>query len=609
MPGGRKPRPKPRSLEDAFGGDERLVDPPPPKRQASKQRTASNANGGRAAQGSASSRNLDLTRSAPRGLDLTRSAAGQTSQSSRGRGRPSASKGGRVQPTQPKKANNTLAVPGEGTASGTAPNPQVVVSSDNEASTSYANVAKKAVTPKGICQLRIAIVDKEGKTVPIKRDQWPATFTDFQIYLESKLDWAKVASGEQSIPTWQAEGHNGQHAYVCPTDAASRDQLIEHWENFQPKIGKTQINFVAIEVAKEEWLCQMRIATWTIPSDPKLALARAQSDVKAVILLNKIPGTWANAKLKPSSTGNGTILSWEPDQAMVEHLKSRWISPAKPDIMDIKWKFDGRPHYIHMHDLVQMRQKRTGERRSSFSSQTSAKSGDGTPKESDPLTQNPSTTPEGTPKRESVDDRIANLLSEAKTIKANDKQGKLARLNQLMANKPNRYAGICYYFNKYSNSLHPLKQENVVDFMKNHSKLHDGVFYFFDPVVNGLNLFNVSSDPMDITEQTSDPPVNTPPAVELPKPLMAPDTPVPPRVGSPRKANKIYWQWVGDMTQVETNMNALLQFLHKGGFIHEPLAIWLNEYIFTNDRIMEKLNQQCQDLLQQAIRQALSKKK
>ena len=277
--------------------------------------------------------------------------------------------------------------------------------------------------------------------------------------------------------------------------------------------------------------------------------------------------------------------------------------------MDIKWKLDGRPHYIHMHDLVQMRQKRTGERRSSFSSQTSAKSGDGTPKESDPLTQNPSTTPEGTPKRESVDDRIANLLSEAKTIKANDKQGKLARLNQLMANKPNRYAGICYYFNKYSNSLHPLKQENVVDFMKNHSKLHDGVFYFFDPVVNGLNLFNVSSDPMDITEQTSDPPVNTPPAVELPKPLMAPDTPVPPRVGSPRKANKIYWQWVGDMTQVETNMNALLQFLHKGGFIHEPLAIWLNEYIFTNDRIMEKLNQQCQDLLQQAIRQALSKKK
>ena len=140
--GGRKPRPKPRSLEDAFGGDERLVDPPPPKRQASKQRTASNANGGRAVQGAVNSRNLDLTGSASRGFEPTRSVAGQSSQSSRGQGRPSASNRGSVPPIQPKKANNTLAVPGEGTASGTAPNPQVVVSSDDQASTSHANVAK-----------------------------------------------------------------------------------------------------------------------------------------------------------------------------------------------------------------------------------------------------------------------------------------------------------------------------------------------------------------------------------------------------------------------------------------------------------------------------------
>ena len=607
MPGGRKAKPQPRSLEDAFGGDERLVDPPP-KRQASKQRTASNANGGRAARGAANARNLDLSRSAPRGLDLPRSVAGQTTQSSRGRGRPSASNGGRVQPTQPKKANNTLAVPGEGAAAGVNSNPQVVVSSEGEASTSYASAAKKAVTPKGICQLRIAILDKEGKIVPIKRDQWPATFTDFQLYLESKLDWAKVASGETSIPTWQAEGHNGQHAYVCPTDAASRDQLIEHWENFKPKVGKTQINFVAVEVAKEEWLCQMRIATWTIPSDPKAALIRAECDVKAVILLNQIPGKWANARLKPSSTGNGTILSWEPDQVMVEHLKTRWISPAKPDIMDIKWKFDGRPHYIHMHDLVLMRQKRTGERRASFSSVTSAQSGDGKNQhESDPLTQNTAQVEDGAQRRQTIDERLASLTSEAKDIKAKDKQGKLITLNQLMTSKPNRYAGFCYYYNVLSKNLQPLRQEKASAFMNKHSKLHDGVFYYFDPMVNKLNLFNASTDPMDTSEKTSDP--QAPPSVETPQPLLAPDTPVPPRVGSPRKPNKIYWQWTGDMTQVETNMNALLTFLHGGGFIHEPLAIWLNDYIFTNPRIMEKLNQQCQDLLQKAIRQALSKNK
>ena len=194
-------------------------------------------------------------------------------------------------------------------------------------------------------------------------------------------------------------------------------------------------------------LFRSQIATWTIPSDPKAALLR-ECDVKAVILLNQIPGKWANARLKPSSTGNGTILSWEPDQVMVDHLKTRWISPAKPDIMDIKWKFDGRPHYIHMHDLVQMRQKRTGERRPSVSSVSSAKSGGTTPIESDPLTQNPAQV-EGGARVQTVDERLADLFSEAKNIKAKDKQGKLASLNQLMVNNPNRYAGFCYYFNSY----------------------------------------------------------------------------------------------------------------------------------------------------------------
>ena len=145
--------------------------------------------------------------------------------------------------------------------------------------------------------------------------------------------------------------------------------------------------------------------------------------------------------------------------------------------------------------------------------------------------------------------------------------------------------------------------------MSKHSKLHDGVFYYFDPMVNKINLFNASTDPMDTTEQSNSNPPANPPAVETPQPLLAPDTPVPPRVGSPKKANKIYWQWAGDMSQVETNINTLLTFLHSGGFIHEPLAIWLNEYIFSNDRIMAKMNQQCVDLLQKAIRQALSKPK
>ena len=350
--------------------------------------------------------------------------------------------------------------------------------------------------------------------------------------------------------------------------------------------------------------------TWTIPSDSKLALARAQGDVKAVTVLNRIPGTWANARLKPSSTGNGTILSWEPDQVMVEHLKSRWISPAKPDIMDIKWKFDGRPHYIHMHDLVQMRQKRTGERRASFSSVTSANSTEGKiQNESDPLTQTPVNTEDGALRRESVDDRLAKLLSEAKDIKAKDKQGKLSVLNQQMVNRPNRYTGICYYFNVISKSLHPLMQKDAPDFMRTHSKLHEGIFYYFDPLINRINLLNVSTDSMDTTETpASDPPAN-PPAVETPQPLFAPGTPVPPRVGSPKKSGKVYWQWTGDMNAVEANINSLLTFLHSGGFINEPLAIWLNEYIFANDRIMAKMNQPCVDLLQGAIRQALAKKK
>ena len=152
-------------------------------------------------------------------------------------------------------------------------------------------------------------------------------------------------------------------------------------------------------------------------------------------------------------------------------------------------------------------------------------------------------------------------------------------------------------------------QKDAPDFMRTHSKLHEGIFYYFDPLINRINLLNVSTESMDITEQSTSDPQAIPPAVETPQPLLDPGTPVPPRVGSPKKANKVYWQWEGDMTKVETNINTLLKFLHGGGFIHEPLAIWLNEYIFSNERVMSKMNQQCQDLLQNAMRQALAKRK
>ena len=148
------------------------------------------------------------------------------------------------------------------------------------------------------------------------------------------------------------------------------------------------------------------------------------------------------------STGSGTILSWEPDQRMVDHLKTRWISPNKPDIMDIRWKFDGRPHYIHMHDLVSMRQKRTGIKRPSESSTIED---DVTPPttEEDALTKTNEVNPDNV-QRESIDDRLAGLLNEAKTIPAKDKQGKISYLNSLMCQQPNKYAGYGYYFNVYS---------------------------------------------------------------------------------------------------------------------------------------------------------------
>ena len=71
------------------------------------------------------------------------------------------------------------------------------------------------VIPIAVCQVGIAIQSMDGKMITIKADQWPTTITDFSVYLEKELDWAKVGSGEIIVPTQQAKGQNGQQAYFC----------------------------------------------------------------------------------------------------------------------------------------------------------------------------------------------------------------------------------------------------------------------------------------------------------------------------------------------------------------------------------------------------------
>ena len=444
------------------------------------------------------------------------------------------------------------------------------------------------VAPKGFCQLRITIRDKSGKLVPIKKDQWPATFTDFQVYLENNLDWAKVGSGEISIPTWQADGHNGQHAYICPTDEASTDTLIQSWAQFKPKVGNNVINFVASVLAKEEWICQLRVNTWTIPTDPKLANLRAESDVKALTLLNNIPGKWANARLKISATGSGTILAWEPDQVMVDYLKSKWISPSKPDIMNIRWKFDARPHYIHMHDLVKMREKRIpGRVRNPSSSSEATSTDENTAPKVDIVTkeEDRKESPPVEPIRPSLDARLKELTSEADAkLTVNDKKGKLYQLNELMQYNPNKYQGYGYYYDVYKCNFVPMRLDKLKEFMCSHKSRHDGISYYYDILIAKLNIYYVPSTDDDIME-----------------PQLDKDAPAPPRVGSPNKGT-IYWQWEGQLSDVMPNINALISFLKKkGAFIHPDLADWLKKWVMPNADITFLLNQEDLAILERAI--------
>ena len=589
MTGGRKGKPKPRTLEDAFAGDERIVDPSTNRRQPRNppRGQAQNQGSGRSSQGGG--RHLDRA-GGPRGQQSrsvsTRHgnpvASNQRSRSPRNRvNRPNLPSG-----------NNTLTVPskGDGQQSASGSTPSIVVESSSSAS-SYASVAKKMVIPRGICQVRIAIQDKDGKMIPIKADQWPATITDFSVYLEKELDWAKVGSGEIIVPTWQAEGHNGQHAYICPTDDKSCQALIDSWGRFKPKVGNTTINFVASIVAKEEWICQLRIATWTIPSDPKQAVARAENDVRALILQNNIPGKWTNAKLKPSAQGSGTILSWEPDQVMIDYLKSKWAAPNKPDIMNIKWKFDGRPHYIHMHDLVSMRQKRTGGARRLSTTSTSSNE---QLKENDPLTKAKSTSEVTNPEHSlSVDERIV-LIKQREALNANDKQGKLIQLNERMQLKPSLYAGIGFFYNKFSLNLTPVNLQEIKSIMQKKRFLHDGVIYYFDPIIGKLNIYSAVADDKMETEETN--------------PQLDPKATCPPRLGSPTKGTLV-WQWEGDMSQVNANISALIEVLKKGGFIHLSLARWLDQWVFSNKLLMSSMLPEARELLQGAVKKAYSGQK
>ena len=245
-----------------------------------------------------------------------------------------------------------------------------------------------------------------------------------------------------------------------------------------------------------------------------------------------------------------------------------------------------------MHDLVAMRQKRTGIRRQSTSS-TSGDDEKPPTTEEEALTKAQEVNPDNV-QRESIDERLAGLLNEAKAIPAKDKQGKISYLNSLMCQQPNKYAGFGYYFNVYSKNLMPMRLERIKSFMDKHPKMHDGTSYRYDPVVNALNFFYAPLEEMDTSEG---------------KPLIDPAAGVPPRVGSPSKSGNIHWQWTGDMDKVEENLTNLVKLLAKGGFIHEPLANWLSQWVVGNDGVMKLLPKEAPELIDSAIRKALSVKK
>ena len=119
--------------------------------------------------------------------------------------------------------------------------------------------------------------------------------------------------------------------------------------------------------------------------------------------------------------------------------------------------------------------------------------------------------------------------------------------------------------------------------------LHDGVIYYFDPIIGKLNIFSAVTDDKMETEETN--------------PQLDPKATCPPRLGSPTKGTLV-WQWEGDMTQVNTNISALIEVLKKGGFIHLSLARWLDQWVFNNKSLMSSMLPEARELLQEAVKKA-----
>ena len=63
------------------------------------------------------------------------------------------------------------------------------------------------------------------------------------------------------------------------------------------------------------------------------------------------------------------------------------------------------------------------------------------------------------------------------------------------------------------------------------------------------------------------------------------------------------------MDKVEENLTNLVQLLARGGFIHEPLANWLSQWVVGNEQVMKLLPKEAPELIDMAIRKALSVKK
>ena len=166
MAGRKRGFPTPRTLEDAFRGDDRVVDPSTTRRQVSTNPrpngpTRGNSGGQTRGRGSGG-RGSSSTRGNPSRFGQNSRSSAQTEPAQHGRRQRSPaqrSSGVRVTPYPAPKGNNTLTVPVDRQPVALGSSQPTDVESSDEAS-SYANVAKKMVAPRGFCQLRITIRDK-----------------------------------------------------------------------------------------------------------------------------------------------------------------------------------------------------------------------------------------------------------------------------------------------------------------------------------------------------------------------------------------------------------------------------------------------------------------